>query len=215
MWLVVLFKMLRRIRLVDLNYKVKNLFPISIHQFEINDFDDMKGKLIDYAYDSKEKDSVGVTFSNIGGWQSRSLFRDPNLSKDDLINNFLVDFLSELPFVGNQFRYRLDAWININKNGDSNMPHVHPTSHLSGVMWLKCPKNCGQIVFTSPYEFVGAKEYEIYSDDFQKEHSSYTSYHFNPTEGCIILFPSHLLHHVNPNKSNEDRISVAFNMSFQ
>ena len=55
----------------------------------------------------------------------------------------------------------------------------------------------------------------IYSDDFQKEHSSYTSYHFNPTEGCIILFPSHLLHHVNPNKSNEDRISVAFNMSFQ
>ena len=161
------------------------------------------------------KKGLGKFLANIGGGQSRSLFRDPNLSKDDLINNFLVDCLSELPFVDKPFSYRLDAWININKNGDSNMPHVHPTSHLSGVMWLKCPKNCGQIVFTSPYDFVGAKEYEIYSDDFQQEHSSYTLYRLNPTEGFIILFPSHLLHQVNPNESNEDRISIAFNMSFQ
>ena len=36
--------------------------------------------------------------------------------------------------------------------------------------------------------------------------------HFNPTEGKIIVFPSHLNHLVQENKSNEDRISVSFNI---
>ena len=38
------------------------------------------------------------------------------------------------------------------------------------------------------------------------------SYHCYPTEGRMIVFPSHLSHHVQENKSNEDRISVSFNI---
>ena len=75
--------MLRRIPSVDLNYKLQNIFPVSIHQFYINDFDDMKGKLINYAYDTKKKDSLGVSVSNRGGWQSSSI----DFTKDD---NFLL-----------------------------------------------------------------------------------------------------------------------------
>ena len=33
-------------------------------------------------------------------------------------------------------------------------------------------------------------------------------------EGGMILFPSHLAHRVNENKSDEDRISIAFNIKF-
>ena len=198
---------------MDLNYSVKNLFPISIHQFKINDFDDIKGGLIDYVYSIKKQNSVGVNHSNIGGWQSPTL---SNLSKDDLLNNLLVDCLSDLPFIDRSYTFNIDAWANINKNGNFNMPHPHPNCHLSGVLWLKIPENSGDIIFSSPYEHVAHVEIdEIYSDKFKKSHNAYSRYFFEPTEGYMILFPSHLYHHVGGNKSNQDRISIAFNITFE
>tara|TARA_R100000742_G_C4258768_1_gene76622 strand:+ start:343 stop:942 length:600 start_codon:yes stop_codon:yes gene_type:complete len=196
---------------VDLNYNVQNIFPVSIHQFQIKDFDGMKGKLIDYVYDLKKQDPVGKNISSRHGWQSLLV----DLSKDnDLFRNFLIDCVSDLPFISKKTSFTIDTWININKTGSYNIKHCHPTSHLSGVLWLKCPEECGEIVFTSPYEFMGFAEHQLYSDEFKKSYGSYLSYYFTPDEGTMILFPSHLVHHVNENKSDEDRISISFNMIF-
>jgi len=193
------------------NYSVRNIFPISIHEFQMNQFDDIKFKLIDYVYNLQKQNPTGVDISNRGGWQSPTL----NLSKDnDLLRNFLIECLSDIPFIEKQTSLQFDAWVNINKKGNHNIRHIHPTSNLSGVLWIKCPEKCGEIVFTSPYEFVGFKELESYSDKFIKENNAYISYRINPKEGYMILFPSHLAHRVNENKSDEDRISVAFNITF-
>ena len=195
----------------SLNYSVRNIFPISIHEFQMNQFDDIKFKLIDYVYNLQKQNPTGVDISNRGGWQSPTL----NLSKDnDLLRNFLIECLSDIPFIEKQTSLQFDAWVNINKKGNHNIRHIHPTSNLSGVLWIKCPEKCGEIVFTSPYEFVGFKELESYSDKFIKENNAYISYRINPKEGYMILFPSHLAHRVNENKSDEDRISIAFNIKF-
>ena len=195
----------------SLNYSVKNIFPISIHEFQMNQFDDIKFKLIDYVYNLQKQNPTGVDISNRGGWQSPTL----NLSKDnDLLRNFLIECLSDIPFIEKQTSLQFDAWVNINKKGNHNIRHIHPTSNLSGVLWIKCPEKCGEIVFASPYEFVGFKELESYSDKFIKENNAYISYRINPKEGYMILFPSHLAHRVNENKSDEDRISIAFNIKF-
>ena len=193
------------------NYSVRNIFPISIHEFQMNQFDDIKFKLIDYVYNLQKQNPTGVDISNRGGWQSPTL----NLSKDnDLLRNFLIECLSDIPFIEKQTSLQFDAWVNINKKGNHNIRHIHPTSNLSGVLWIKCPEKCGEIVFASPYEFVGFKELESYSDKFKKENNAYISYRINPKEGYMILFPSHLAHRVNENKSDEDRISIAFNIKF-
>ena len=42
--------------------------------------------------------------------------------------------------------------------------------------------------------------------------SNQNSNFFNPTEGRMIVFPSYLYHYVQENKSNQDRISVSFNI---
>ena len=195
----------------NFNYSVRNIFPISIHEFQMNQFDDIKFKLIDYVYNLQKQNPTGVDISNRGGWQSPTL----NLSKDnDLLRNFLIECLSDIPFIEKQTSLQFDAWVNINKKGNHNIRHIHPTSNLSGVLWIKCPEKCGEIVFTSPYEFVGFKELESYSDKFKKENNAYISYRINPKEGYMILFPSHLAHRVNENKSDEDRISIAFNIKF-
>ena len=49
----------------------------------------------------------------------------------------------------------------------------------------------------------------------KNKNNVFQSYYFNSTEGRILVFPSHLNHHVQENKSNEDRISVSFNIRLQ
>ena len=34
----------------ELNHNIINLFPVSIHQFDVNRFDKVKDELIDYVY---------------------------------------------------------------------------------------------------------------------------------------------------------------------
>ena len=106
----------------------------------------------------------------------------------------------------------VEAWINVNKLGDYNIKHTHPTSDLSGVLWIKASKDCGKIEFQSPVEFQTYTEIESYTEDFKDSNNYYHTYYFSPTEGRMLVFPSHLQHQVRENKSNEDRISVSFNI---
>ena len=194
---------------MDLNYKTNLIFPIPIHQFDVNGFSEIKDELIDYAYDYKKKDPKGVSLSNRGGWQSEGF---EIINEDDVLQLFLINCLSNFPPIKESVELRGYAWININKPGDYNIKHVHPTNNLSGVLWIKCLENSGDIVFDSPNNFESFLENKSYIDDFKKSYFIDDSYHCYPTEGRMIVFPSHLQHHVQENKSNEDRISVSFNI---
>ena len=194
---------------MDLNYKTNLIFPIPIHQFDVNGFSEIKDELIDYAYDYKKKDPKGVSLSNRGGWQSEGF---EIINEDDVLQLFLINCLSNFPPIKESVELRGYAWININKPGDYNIKHVHPTNNLSGVLWVKAPQNSGDIVFDSPNNFESYLENKSYIDDFKKSYFIDDSYHCYPTEGRMIVFPSHLQHHVQENKSNEDRISVSFNI---
>ena len=194
---------------MDLNYKTNLIFPIPIHQFDVNGFSEIKDELIDYAYDYKKKDPKGVSLSNRGGWQSEGF---EIINEDDVLQLFLINCLSNFPPIKESVQLRGYAWININKPGDYNIKHVHPTNNLSGVLWIKAPQNSGDIIFDSPNVFESFLENKSYDDDFKKSICIDDSYHFYPTEGRMIVFPSHLQHHVQENKSNEDRISVSFNI---
>ena len=194
---------------MDLNYKTNLIFPVPIHQFDVNGFSKIKDELIDYAYDYKKKDPKGVSLSNRGGWQSEGF---EIINEDDVLQLFLINCLSNFPPIKETVQLRGYAWININKPGDYNIKHVHPTNNLSGVLWIKAPQNSGDIVFDSPNNFESFLENKSYNDDFKKSNFIDDSYHCYPTEGRIIVFPSHLEHHVQENKSNEDRISVSFNI---
>ena len=194
---------------MDLNYKTNLIFPTPIHQFDVNGFSEIKDELIDYAYDYKKKDPKGVSLSNRGGWQSEGF---EIINEDDVLQLFLINCLSNFPPIKESVQLRGYAWININKPGDYNIKHVHPTNNLSGVLWIKCLENSGDIVFDSPNNFESFLENKSYNDDFKKSNFIDDSYHCYPTEGRMIVFPSHLQHHVQENKSNEDRISVSFNI---
>ena len=59
------------------------------------------------------------------------------------------------------------------------------------------------------------KEIESYTQDFKDKNRYDHSYWLPPIEGRMLIFPSHLEHDVRENLSNEDRISVSFNIKLE
>ena len=195
---------------MSVKYTLTNLFPSPVHIFESDGFDEFKNNLIDYVYKLKEKDPEGYTISNRNGWQSRGFdLSDMN----DLLHGTILQGLSSFSAIKNTTKMRASAWININSPGSYNVKHTHPNSHLSGVMWIKAPKDSGNIVFDNPNGHQTHTEINSYNQEFKDQFFVYHSYWLPPIEGRMIIFPSHLQHEVEENKSNEDRISVSFNIT--
>ena len=197
---------------MDLNYKTNLIFPVPIHQFDVNGFGEIQNELIDYVYKMREKDPIGHTISNRRGWQSSCFSID---NEDDVLQSFLTNCLANFPYLKKSVKLFVSAWININPPGAFNLKHNHPTSDLSGVLWIKSQQNCGNIEFDSPRSFATHQEIDSYTEDFKNQNNVFQSYYFNPTEGRILVFPSYLDHHVGFNESQEDRISVSFNIRLE
>lgn len=195
---------------MDLNYKVTNLFPSSIHRLGINNFNDYKNKLVEETYQERNEDPKGRKISNRGGWQSDEI--EIRQCKSETLKKIIVDSLSNFEPISEKVSMFVEGWKNINGPGNFNVKHNHPRSDLSGVLWIKTPKNSGNIVFTSPHVFNRYQEIDSYTDEFKYNSNSYISYYFIPKEGHILIFPSFLEHEVEINKSDEDRISYSFNI---
>ena len=194
---------------MDLNYKLTNIFPSSIHSLGIDNFDDYKDKLIEEIYQERDKDPIGRKISNHGGWQSNQI----NIQKDksELLKKIIIGSVSKLPISEGVYA-TVEGWKNINEPGNFNVKHNHPRSNLSGILWIKTPKDSGNLVFTSPNLFDRYEELDSYTKEFKYNSNSYMTYYFRPTEGRLLIFPSSLEHEVKENKSNEDRISYSFNI---
>ena len=195
---------------MDLNYKVVNIFPSSIHSLGINNFDEYKDRLIKETYQERDEDPIGRKISNYGGWQSNQI--NIQECKSETLKKVIIDSLSEVRSIFKNVSIIIEGWKNINAPGNFNVKHDHPKSNLSGVLWIKTPKNSGNLVFTSPQLFNKFQELNYYTDEFKYDTKSYMTYYFPPTEGRILLFPSSLEHEVEENKSDEDRISYSFNI---
>ena len=171
---------------MDLSYNTINLFPSIIHVFDVNGFGIIQKELIDYSYDLKKKDPIGSKLSNAGGWQSNSFAID---NKGDLLHKFLINCIDGFPPIRESISLYITAWVNINKKGDYNIKHNHPSSDLSGVLWIKCPKKCGDIIFDNPSGFEDSDTLESYTQEFKNQTNFYNTYFFTPTEGRILVLP--------------------------
>jgi uncharacterized protein (TIGR02466 family) len=168
------------------------------------------GELIKYAY-SLKSESDGVVKSNVNGWQSDMLTKsNVEITKlVDIINSQLYALKDEFG-VRDNFNFRINnLWLNINSKLSFNRPHVHPESTVSGVYYVEVPKNSGNIVFNHPSK---TQQYHILTDAVKVSNDINSStWHITPDAGLLLLFPSWMEHYVEPNGSEDNRISIAFN----
>ena len=191
---------------------MKLLFPTVVHEVSVKNFKSIKKDLVNYVYEQKQRDSQGVSFSNVGGWQSGPSYSNfDNILLTTITETLIPYFSNNVLDMSKKIQYN-GLWMNINRKGDYNTSHDHAMCHLAGVFWLKTPKNCGNIHFFSPHSFTHGSEMQRYTEDFQKKTNVYSSYWFSPVEGSILVFPACLIHRVDSNQSDEDRISASFNL---
>jgi len=161
-------------------------------------------------FSKKLKKQKGRTLSNVGGFQSNNLdSNEPVLQS--LINEILKfgNMFSKENFCIEKQLFLSSMWLNINYYKDFNALHNHPFSIISGVFYIKTPKNCGNIKF---YRDVNIASYLNSGLINKYNNNNSESWRLMPEENILYLFPSWAKHLVEPNLSKEERISISFNL---
>ena len=155
------------------------------------------------------KQNKGVQKTNVNGWHSETNMHELPQFKplvDELFKMvsevFNEEWVDRQPRLGNM-------WANINYQGGYNKPHIHPNSLFSGVYYVKAPKDSGKLACNDPRP--GIQLNMPVRKSGQPPKHLWRECHLEPIEGRIIIFPFYLWHNVEPNQSNDIRISVSFN----
>ena len=155
------------------------------------------------------KQNKGVQKTNVNGWHSETNMHELPQFKplvDELFKMqhqvFKEEWLDKEPVLGNM-------WANINYKGGYNRPHIHPNSLFSGVYYVKSQPNSGKLVCNDPRP--GIQTNMPTRKKGQPPKHLWREVHLEPKEGRILMFPAWLWHCVEPNESNDIRISVSFN----
>ena len=141
----------------------------------------------------------------------RNLFKDP-LEKMSKLKSIILDELDtyHLKFKGENCtliknwptKKNLMSWYIILKKHGYQIPHIHPTGWISGVIYLK--------VVPPLKKNEGAIEFSLNGEHYFDKDSPKLIY--EPKAGDIVLFPSSLHHKTIPFTTDTDRIIVSFDL---
>ena len=205
-----------------MEYRAECWFPTMTHIVQTEPDEKIK----DYCFKKRKENPVGEKCTNVNGYQSPHMYGEfertetgtiksphwKDTEKDPVIKPALYKILKES--VCNVLESKLvlmNYWINFNGKGGYNRSHNHPQAHFSGVYYVQAPENCGRIFFDNPHTFTAFDELSSYKRDFIEQGRQHKTITVDPRAGLLILFPAYLIHSVEENKSDEERISIAFN----
>jgi len=198
----------------DAQGQIFSLFPTPLYTFklqdkEYNDVQDELQTVVDNLYkenywgQNPNWNSSSQYLSNQGNFLE-SILKSKNCN---VVTNFImqhcINYMSAMN-VKPSYKPAIEtSWLSLTKPGLSSHIHDHGTSHISGVYWFKTTGKDGDIVFRNAFK---ALKCNPIGSSFAHENS------FPPEQGRIVLFPGFLDHSVNENTTNEDRISLSFNI---
>lgn len=180
--------------------EVISLFPIaiSVHDIEPN-FTEQDKLFINKCLNDQYK-NTGNTTSN----ETYVLDKLPNL-KQKLMEKVNFHFYETLKHVKESEIYITQSWINLTKKNQFHHTHKHPNSILAGVFYLQTVDD-DSISFDNTLR---VDQIRPSIDSFNTWNSSL--YNLPVHRNMLVIFPSSLMHNVPTVKSDQVRISLAFN----
>ena len=191
--------------------KKTELFACPLLYYDVPFYSDIKEKFVNEIYTLRDNSVGGVVISNRGGWQSPSI---PPMQKTlrVIMNDICTNIRQTLLESGNEI-YIQNLWYNINGPGASNDRHTHPGCDLAGIFFVKVPEgDCGELEIENPNHFAQYHMLSSLDEKLKKDLRASHSMWLPPEEGATVIFPSNILHRVMTNNTDEDRISIAWNM---
>ena len=183
----------------------EEFFPTSVFGKDIKlDNDKLAQDIVNWS-----NQDPGVSKTNVKGWHSTTdMASKPEYQL--LVNELMImckdvfkeEWLDREPVLGNM-------WANINPKEGSNQPHIHPNSLFSGVYYVKSNPQAGRLKIYDPRP--GTQIVMPARLEGQPPKHLWRDANLDPIPGRIIMFPAWLWHAVEPNQSNNLRISVSFN----
>jgi uncharacterized protein (TIGR02466 family) len=94
-----------------------------------------------------------------------------------------------------------DAWINQQLPGESVPIHNHNDSHLTAILYIQTENNSGNLILIDSRGGIN------WGWERQQNYIGTKSFSIVPKIGKLILLPSYILHCVEENKSQSNRVS--------
>lgn len=199
---------------------LSNYDPVQLEIKECLEYIKNSGDLKDVSHIHKEAGILKKQRLDFGYFINDHLIKNHNLTKlENRIYEALNKYLSYVnwsalvendPVVpkknGSEFII-MNSWINIAKMGVKHDYHTHPGYLIAGVYYFRVSEKQSGINFNNP-------NLMMYNCNFPEGNLSPQSIELIPNDGDIILFPAWLQHGTHENESDEERISIAFNINF-
>lgn len=190
-------------------------FPTSIWYFDLPESAELNRRLAELIQAERTADLTGLAGrSSVLGWHSADdLQRRLEFAGFfEMASQCIAEVVTFLRWDSNRVAPQLlNAWACVNPPGASNALHNHPQSLLSGVYYVSAPEQSGALTFRDPREAATMFAPPV----TEQTHWTFQRIAYPPQTGRLLIFPSWLLHGVEPNLSREDRIAISFNVGTQ
>jgi len=149
---------------------------------------DLDLSIVDHIHELRSK-VPSKKRSNQGGWQSP--FYNAHPQQWEAPHKWVAATIDQI-LAKAEYSDQITYWFNVNGPGHFNNWHDHGDfgDKISGCLYIQVPEDSGNIEFHKGKEFTSIQ----------------------PRPGMLILFANNIKHRVLLNSSNEDRITMAFNL---
>ena len=185
---------------------IARLFSTPVFQSpETYKFNKSELEFIDKQRENAIKNQSGNLFS-----KNNYVLESPELKnlKEFCNNNLFIFFYDSFKVKKDIEIYITQSWINFNQKNTSHHRHKHVNSIISSVIFIK-GEMCPITFYNSERNLFGNL---LSFEDFTAPNENNNSrVYFNNQNGKLFLFPSTLMHSVERNNSEVERISLSFN----
>ena len=197
--------------------EVRVLFPVPFVTIRLQGAETLNPRLLAEIAERRRAEP-GVDRSNRYGWHSALDFFDrPEPAHSELaheIEAMVASVTAKLvPDAPAGLGPTQERWVNGRPTTAMNAPHDHPGSFWSGTYYVHVPEADESDRLSGAIEFIDPRG-SIGSNAGLETPFTRGKFTARPAAGSCFIWPGFVRHWVHPNRSGEDRVSIAFNSRF-
>lgn len=191
--------------------------PICIWTFTVPDHERLNAELIALIEEERRISPQGRACAGREMWQSQRQVTD-----DPPVQELFTSIFRVAAEIAAFLRWDVAGkkpvckvcWANIHMKGGYHTRHIHPaTIQLSGVYYAKAKKDCGDLIFHDLSRFLGL--WMAAPNALELTGHNRSRFAVEPAAGLGVLFPAYVMHEVAANRSDGERIGLAYNINFE